>query len=385
MSFLSVLESYPPPLVEDLLRQARTRSAGAVLGKESPGEMDFLTLLADCDDSTLESMAQCARRITRQRFGNAVVLFTPLYVSNVCDNLCPYCSFGRQFTIERRHLTFEQIREEARAIGETGMRHILMLTGESRAVASPDYLAGAADILAAQFSSVGIEVYPLTEQEYGRMIDLGVDALTIYQEVYGRDTYRRLHAGGPKDRYEFRLEAPERACSRGMHAVTVGPLLGLGDWRIEGFYTYLHVKYLLRAYPGCEIAVALPRVRPLVSDFTVPFPVSDRQFVRLVTALRIAFPSAGITVSTRESKEFRNAIVPLGVTKMSAGVSTAVGGRAGTPSTSQFEIADTRTLDEMRADLLALGFQPVMHDWNVRIPAGERAGCAPRSLNSAAV
>lgn len=325
----------------------------------------LLALMSPAASELLEQCAQRAHELTRRHFGGVVQLFTPLYISNYCQNACKYCSFARQYRIERRHLESDEIRAECTQIAATGMRHVLLLTGEARTPASPEYIAGAAAIAGEFFSSIAIEVYPLHEKEYAAVAAAGVDGLTIYQEVYDRPTYAVMHEGGPKSDYEFRLAAPERACRAGIRSLTIGPLLGLADPIREVFMAAQHLSYIQRTYPSVELSISLPRMRPLVADFPIDYPVSDKLFVQLLTALRIAFPTVGITVSTRESRAFRDAILPMGVTKMSAGVSTAVGGRSGGhASTAQFEIADTRTVEQMRSELQHMGYQPVMHDWH---------------------
>ncbi|MBD3241481.1 MAG: 2-iminoacetate synthase ThiH [Chitinivibrionales bacterium] len=364
MPFTDAIEQYRNFDIDAYLASIDRDKVERVLAKERLSELDFLALLSDAAAGMLEQMAQRAHELTRRHFGNVVQLFTPLYISNYCDNACLYCSFARQYHISRRHLTPSEIEAEAERIAATGMRHILLLTGESRTKAPPQYLAEAVSVCRNHFSSIGIEVYPLAKEEYAALVEVGVDALTLYQEVYDRATYDRLHTGGPKRDYEWRLSAPERACEARMRAVSIGALLGLADCRSEAFHVALHLQYLQRTFPGVEVAVSLPRIRPLVSTFPIEHEVNDRRFVQLLTALRIFYPTAGITVSTRESRRFRDAVLPMGVTRMSAGVSTAVGGRASEGSTTQFEIADTRDVARMRADLLRMGYQPVMHDWH---------------------
>jgi 2-iminoacetate synthase len=367
MSILDVLNQHRAFDIPSFLASCDATRVERVLAKSRLDEKDFLTLLSPAAAGLLERLAERAHELTRRHFGQVVQLFTPLYISNVCENRCRYCSFSAEYAIVRKHLSIDDIRAEAGAVSATGMRHILLLTGEARRVATPEYLADAVRAVKAFFSSVAIEVYPLTEEEYGALVTAGVDCLTIYQEVYDEAVYRRLHAGGPKSDYGFRLQAPERAARRNIHAVTIGALLGLADFRTESFACALHLGYLRKAFPGLEVSVSLPRIRPLVGDFPIEHPVTDREFVQLLTAYRIAFPTIGITVSTREAAPFRDAILPMGVTKMSAGVSTAVGGHTGKSATGQFEIADTRSVDEMKADLLRMGYQPVMHDWSHRL------------------
>ncbi len=378
MSFYKVKETALDGFdIEGFLRSVDRSRVEAVLARSRPDTLDFLTLLSDAAAGMLEPMAQAARALTRRHFGTAVQLFTPLYISNYCENACRYCSFARQYRIDRLHLSLDQIAAEARQIHATGMRHVLVLTGESRSKASPEYLRDAVGVLRPYFSGIGIEVYPLGADEYGMLIGEGVNALTLYQEVYDEDVYAALHQGGPKADYRFRLEAPERACAAGIHALTIGPLLGLADWRREAYHAALHLNYLQRTFPAIELAVSLPRMRPLVREFAIEHPVDDRRFVQILTALRIVFPTVGIVISTRESQRLRDAVLPMGVTRMSAGVSTAVGGRAGKASTGQFQIADTRDVGRMKTDLLRMGYQPVMHDWHHAL-LGERAEAAEK-------
>jgi 2-iminoacetate synthase len=364
LSFYNTIEAYKTFDFDGFFRGVTRQKIESILAGEKLSDLDFLALLSDAAQVYLEPMAQKAYGITRMHFGKAIVLFTPLYISNLCENVCAYCSFARQHTIARKHLTFDEIREESRRIAESGIRHILVLTGESRRIAHMGYLTESVRIIRQAFSSLGIEIYPLTEDEYGELIDQGVDGLTIYQEIYDEAAYRRLHCGGPKEDYHFRLEAPDRAARQGVRGITVGALMGLGDARREAFFTGLHARYLRKTFPGVEISVSFPRIRPLAGDFIPPFPVGDAQFVQTLMAARIFLRNVGITLSTRESGRFRDNVLPLGVTKMSAGVSTAVGAHSSGPSTAQFEIADKRTVGDVKTDLLTMGFQPVMQDWN---------------------
>ena len=334
------------------------------LNRSSLSDKDFLILLSEQADRFLEPMAQTAAACTRRHFGNAVILFTPMYISNYCENVCPYCSFARQHGIIRSHLSRAEIEAEAKRISESGIRHLLLLTGEAPSMVPVSYLEKVITLLRGYFSSVTIEIYPLSAKDYARLITAGADGLTLYQETYVQPRYEQLHRGGPKADYRFRLDAPERACMNGMRTVTVGALYGLADWRTDAFMTALHAAYLQAKYPSVEIGVSFPRIRPQAGSFAPRHCITDRQFVRLLTALRLFLPTAGITLSTRESAAFRMAVLPIGVTRMSAGVSTSVGGHSGNESTPQFEIADSRDVATIKSDLLEAGFQPVTHDWN---------------------
>ncbi|NLG17177.1 MAG: 2-iminoacetate synthase ThiH [Fibrobacter sp.] len=371
MPFTGIISKYDSFDFDSYCDGVTSQKVKNILSRKQISEMDFLALLSPAASQHLEEMAQRAMELTRGHFGNAVVIFTPLYISNYCRNTCPYCSFAAQHHINRRHLSVDEVEKEAENIARTGIRHILVLTGESKEKASVEYLESAVRVLRKWFSTISIEVYPLQEQEYGKVIEVGVDGLTIYQETYNIPLYKELHKGGPKSNYEFRLLAPERACRQGIRQVTVGALLGLYNWRSESFFTALHAAYLQKQFPSVEVSVSFPRLRPLAGDFQVKYPVNDRQFVQIMTATRIFLNSAGITISTRESENFRNSVLPLGITKVSAGTSTAVGGHSGNPSTTQFEIADSRDVSRMRTDLMRMGFQPVMHDWNRKYLEGE--------------
>ncbi|MDD5672531.1 MAG: 2-iminoacetate synthase ThiH [Chitinivibrionales bacterium] len=367
MGFYDVLQQWRSFDFNGFFTEVSATSVEAILAKENLAPLDFLTLLGDAAAPYREAIARRAFKITRRQFGNTIRLFTPLYISNYCENVCPYCSFGCRQTIDRRTLSLDEIESEARAIAQTGMRHVLVLTGEAPAKTPLRYLADVVDILREHFASIALEIFPLAGDGYKELIGHGVDGLTIYQEVYDEYLYKGYHRGGPKEDFVFRLDAPERALKENMRAVTIGPLLGLAQPVSEIFFAALHADYLWKKYPAAELSVSLPRLRPLVGEFKQPFYVNDTQFVRMLIALRLFLPAAGLTVSTRESADFRNNIVSLGVTKMSAGVSTAVGGHLDSSSVGQFEIADTRSVQEVNCDLLARGFQPVMHDWNSKL------------------
>jgi 2-iminoacetate synthase len=335
-----------------------------ILGKETLTPADFLSLLSPAAEAHLEAMAQKAHRLTVAQFGRTMALFTPLYLSNFCTNRCRYCSFNSRNRIDRRQLTLEEVEAEALAISASGLKHILILTGDAPAIASVDYIAECCRVLNRYFTAIGIEIYALTEAEYRRLIDAGADNLTLYQETYNEALYADLHPSGPKRDYRFRLGAPERACRAAMRSVNIGALLGLDDWRRDAFFTGLHAHYLQDRYPETEIGVSLPRMRPHVGGFQPACAVEDRHLVQILTAMRLFMPRAGIAISTRESARFRDRLVPLGVTRMSAGSCTAVGGHTEADNpTGQFEISDERSVPEMAAMLRRAGWQPVYKDW----------------------
>ncbi len=364
MGFYNTYAAYRDGDVPGRMESVSDQDVRRVLGKHNLSTEDFLGLLSPAAMPHLERMAQRAHSLTVAQFGRTMVLYTPLYLSNFCTNSCLYCGFNQNNRIVRRQLTLEEVDTEARAIADTGLKHILILTGEAPAMASLDYIDDCCRVLRRYFPAIGMEIYALSQADYERLIASGVDSLTIYQETYNEALYSRLHPKGPKRDYRFRLDAPERACRSGLRAVNVGALLGLDSWRRDAFFTGLHAHYLQDRYPQTEISVSLPRMRPHAGGYPPGCIVEDRHIVQTMTALRLFMPRVGITISTRESARFRDRLLPLGVTRMSAGSSTAVGGRTVKgASTGQFEISDQRSVPEMVAMLRVAGWQPVFKDW----------------------
>ncbi|ADN01122.1 2-iminoacetate synthase ThiH [Spirochaeta thermophila] len=364
MSVLGVINEWKDFDFEGFFARVRPSRVEVVLAKEGAlSPEDLLVLLSPAAVPFLEAMAVKARRLTVQHFGRVISLYTPLYVSNYCVNRCVYCGFHAGAPVQRRQLSFEEIEREAEAIARQGFRDVLLLTGEDRRRTPVAYIEEAVRILTRLFPSVGIEIYPLEEDEYRRLIQAGVDYLTLYQEVYHPEEYPRFHPGGPKARYDYRLLAPERAARAGMRAITVGALLGLGEWRRETFFTALHARYLSRVFPEVEVGVSLPRLRPCVGGFTAPHPAGERDLVQAILAHRLFAPHCGISLSTRERAFVRDHLIGLGVTRMSAASVTAVGGHATRAEEGQFEVADTRGVREVCEAIRARGFQPVFQNW----------------------
>lgn len=339
----------------------------------------LLVLLSPEGERSIEALAHRAHELTMLNFGKVIHLYTPMYLSNYCDNECAYCGFKRDNAIERRTLDVNEVMAEADFIHRKGFENILILTGGSRKEAPLKYIKDCVKAVRGKFSSVSIEVYELKKDEYKELIDEGVDGLTVYQEVYDEDTYGKVHLSGPKRDYMFRMDAPERALSAGMRTVSIGALLGLGDWRKEAFFTALHAKYLQDKFPAAEISVSVPRIRPQISCFKPACRVSDKDLVQIITSLRIFLPRVGINLSTREGSFLRDHLLPLGITRMSAGSTTKVGGHtvcAAGLASGQFEIFDTRELEEIKKMLSDRGYQPVLKDWvNFWDNVGSRLGC----------
>lgn len=361
--------------MESFVQNVKPDDVRRVLAKHRLEPMDYLTLLSPVASEFIEDMARKAHELTVRQFGKTILLYTPMYLSDHCVNQCRYCGFNASISLSRSRLSLDDVDREAEVISQTGLKHILILTGESRSKSSPEYIGECVKRLARYFTSIAIEVYPLETSEYVDLVRKGVDALTLYQETYDESLYDSLHVSGPKKNYLYRLNTPERACQAGMRAVNIGALLGLDVFHRDTFMTGLHAWYLQRNYPEVDISVSFPRMRPHAGAFSPEHPVSDKQMVQAVTALRLFMPRSGITLSTRETAEFRNNILLLGITKMSAGSCTQVGGRSKTgAATGQFDISDERSVLEMAIDLAARGYQPVYKDWEPLLVVGTHSG-----------
>ena len=327
---------------------------------------DFAALLSGAATSRLEDMAGAAHASTVRRFGRTVQLFAPLYLSNECVSSCTYCGFSAENEIARRTLAVEEVVAEAQALSERGFRHVLLVAGEHARIVGKDYLVECVRAVAPLMPSVSIEVQVWDTATYRRLVEAGCDGLVVYQETYDRTTYEAVHLKGKKRNYDWRLAAPDRGAEAGMRRLGIGALLGLhDDWRTEALAVAAHARALIKRHWRCEVSMALPRLRPAAGLEVLPAdPVDDRSFVQLLCALRLLLPDLGITLSTRETPELRDALIRLGVTSMSAGSHTEPGGYA-SPSDAepQFEVSDTRSPDEVAAVLRAAGYEPVWKDW----------------------
>ncbi|MCT4606159.1 MAG: 2-iminoacetate synthase ThiH [Marinisporobacter sp.] len=364
MGFYDVYKKFKGFDYEGFFENVTELEVQRILNKNKIDIYDFLALLSPKAEIFLEEMAQKAQALSLQHFGKAIQLFTPMYIGNFCINRCAYCGFNVDNGIKRKKLSPEEIEREAISISKMGLKHILVLTGESPKDTPVSYIIEAVKILKKYFDSIGIEVYPLTQEEYEKVVAAGVDNLAVYQEVYNEEIYDGVHLSGPKKDYHFRLDTPERGCKAKMRNVNIGALLGLNEWRREGFISGLHANYLQNKYPDVCISMSPPRIRPHAGCFEDVYPVSDKNIVQYLLALRIFLPYMGITLSTRERESFRDHLIPLGVTKMSAGVTTEVGGHSvEDKGEGQFEISDGRSVDEMKEVILSKGYQPVFKDW----------------------
>ncbi|OQY18908.1 MAG: 2-iminoacetate synthase ThiH [Desulfobacteraceae bacterium 4572_35.1] len=365
MSFADEILRYPAEQVVEQMDATTTTQVEQALAAERLKAKDLTTLLSPAALPYLEQMAQKAHHITKQRFGNIIQLYTPMYLSNECSNGCKYCGFNANNNIPRTTLSIDEIEQEAQIIHDYGFRAILLLTGEHKKMADNSYLEAAVKRIKPLFSSISIEVYPMDTSGYQQMVAAGVDGLTVYQETYDQKLYKDLHPFGKKSNYNYRLEAPDRAGAAGMRRIGVGALLGLGPFATEAFYTGLHAHYLARHYWRSQVSISFPRICPADGGFAPINPVSDEQLVQMVCAMRLLIPDAGLFISTRESAKLRDSLMPLGITHMSAGSCTAPGGHAHKgENTEQFTIDDDRTPEQISEVIHAKGFEAVWKDWD---------------------
>ena len=365
MTFLDIINQYDPQQVRESIEAKNSSDVERALAAERLRPDDLQALLSPAAAVYLEEMAARANRLTLQRFGKNILMYAPLYISNLCTNGCRYCGFSASNQVPRRTLTLDEVWTEAKVLYDLGFRHILLVTGESPKAVDNDYLAACVRRIQPLFSSISIEVYPMETEGYRQMVEAGVDGLTVYQETYDRALYEEMHPFGKKRDYDFRLLTPERGGAAGLRRIGLGFLLGLGEFRSEAFFLGLHALHLSRHYWRTQVSVSFPRIRPADGGFQPLHPVSDRHFVQLLCTLRLLLPDAGLVLSTRESAALRNNLLPLGITQMSAGSCTAPGGYADKDlSTQQFAIDDDRSPEEVCRLIRTSGYEAVWKDWD---------------------
>lgn len=382
--FSDVLPEWPLDEVEAGLASATETDVLAALELAENGRRlnarDFMALVSPAASPYLETMARIARDVTVRQFGRSIQLFTPLYLANYCTNQCVYCGFNTKNHIHRSMLTMDEVEAEGKVIAATGLRNILLLTGDAPKLTGPAYIAEAARRLRPYFPSIGVEVYSMSEDDYRMLVDAGVDSFTMFQETYNEELYLKLHPAGPKRDFRFRLNAPDRAARAGMRSVNVGALLGLDQWRRDAFYTGLHADWIQATYPGVDIAVSAPRMRPHEGSFNDIHPASERDLVQYIQALpalsarrRDHAVHARAPVPARSAhrawhhQDFGGAFPPPW-----ADMPMPAQDVAEEHDTAQFEIADDRDVDQMIAAIEAQGYQPVCKSWE---PLDEAYAC----------
>jgi 2-iminoacetate synthase len=390
VSFVSEFNRLPGAALLERALAASTADVGRSLRAGKVSLADFANLISPAASLCLEELGQRSRALTRQRFGNVIRLFAPLYLSNECINNCQYCGFSRDNAILRVTLSVEEMTREARALQEQGFRNILLVAGEHPKFVSSQYLTDCVRALHAEIPGVSLEVGPMETAQYRPLVEAGADGLVVYQETYDRALYAQLHTAGPKRDFDWRLETPERAYEAGFRRLGIGALFGLGDWRQEALFLAAHADYLLRHCWKAQLTLSLPRLRPCAGEFQPITQMSEGDLAQLICALRLAFPDAGLVLSTRESARLRDGLIPLGITMLSAGSHTEPGGYTGAGrekihhtergrivdlvagaenATGQFTIADERSPGEVAAVLRRLGYEPVWKDWDAALTA----------------
>ena len=379
MSFLKELEAWPPERVRELIGRATPHDVSRALNREVCFPEDLAALLSPHAVPRLEDMAHLAQRLTRRHFGRTISLFVPLYISNVCRSDCTYCGYSRGSGNRgaRRTLTAAEIRTECETLARHGFQNLLLLTGEAPKVSSVEYIAAAVAIAREYFASVSVEVYALDEAGYRDLVAVGLEGVTLFMETYHRETYSQVHLGGQKKDFNYRLGAMERAGRAGVRRLGLGALLGLYDWREDGFWTALRARYLQKDCWQSAISISFPRLRDVPARHSIHHALTDREFVQLMLAMRIFLPEVGFTLSTREQAKLRDKLIPLSVTMMSAGSSTRPGGYStcGEETLEQFEIEDRRSPAEVAEVIRQAGYDPVWKDFDRAFyEAPERVG-----------
>lgn len=363
-SFQNIFEQYNWDAVKRSIYAKTRRDVEVALQKSRRNLEDFKALISPAAKDYLEDMAALSQRLTQKRFGKTIQLYIPLYLSNECQNICTYCGFSLDNKIRRKTLTDREILQEVEAIKAHGYDHVLLVTGEANTV-SLSYFQKVLDLIRPYFSHIAMEVQPLDQQDYEALIRLGLNTVLVYQETYHRADYKKYHPKGKKSNFDYRLETPDRLGRAGIYKVGLGALFGLEDWRTDSFFTALHLQYLEKTYWQTKYAISFPRLRPFSGGLEPKVTMTDRDLVQLICAYRILNEEVELSISTRETEKFRNNIIRLGITSMSAGSKTNPGGYAvEKQSLEQFEISDERTPAEIVQVIRGQGYEPVWKDWD---------------------
>ncbi|WP_335965230.1 2-iminoacetate synthase ThiH [Galbibacter sp. PAP.153] len=363
-SFRDTFEKYPWAHVLESIMDKTSNDVIRALEKPKPSQEDLKALIAPAAKPFLEEMAQKSSIITKKRFGNTMQMFAPMYLSNECQNICTYCGFSFTNKIPRRTLTDAEILKEVGYIKNKGFDHILLVTGEANATVGVSYLKNAIQLIRNHFSNISIEVQPLDQDEYELLIDEGLYAVLVYQETYHEMEYKKHHPKGKKSNFFYRLETPDRLGRAGVHKIGLGALFGLEDWRADSFFTALHLSYLKKTYWRTKFSISFPRLRPFSGGLEPKVAMTDRDLVQLICAYRLFDEDVELSISTRENEKFRDHIVNLGITSMSAESKTNPGGYVvDKQSLDQFEISDERPTEEIATMLRNQGIDVVWKDW----------------------
>lgn len=367
-SFLNQFENYTWDGIKSSIYSKTNTDVERALYSEKRTLEDFKALLSPAAIPYIEQMAQLSNKLTKKRFGKTIQMYSPIYLSNECNNICTYCGFSLDNKVRRKTLSEKEIIAEITFIKQQGFNHILLVTGESNHTVHVDYFLKAMDLIKLQFANISIEVQPLSTEEYSTLHAAGVYSVLVYQETYHQDVYKKYHPKGKKSNFNYRLETPDRIAAAGIHKIGLGVLLGLEDWRVDSFYCALHLTYLQTNYWQTKYSISFPRMRPAEGIIEPNVIVSDKELVQLICAYRLLNEEVELSISTRESEKFRNNIIPLGITSMSAGSKTNPGGYVVAPkSLEQFEISDERNAKEIANLISNSGYEVVWKDWDLAL------------------
>ncbi len=365
MSFKNTFETYDWATLENEIYKVTPKDVENVLRKDKIELEDFKKLISPAAKPYLEAMAQRSNAITKKRFGNTIQMYIPMYLSNECQNICTYCGFSMDNGIRRKTLSDIEILKEVQHIKNLGYDHILLVTGEANKTVGVSYLKHAIELIRSQFSNISIEVQPLDQKDYETLIESGLYAVLVYQETYHKATYKTHHPKGRKSNFDYRLDTPDRLGKAGIHKIGLGALFGLEDWRVDSFYTALHLKYLQKTYWKTKYSISFPRLRPHQGGLAPKVEMTDADLVQLICAYRLLDEDVELSLSTRESELFRNHAIHLGITSISAESKTNPGGYSVEPqSLEQFEISDERSTEEIRQMIQSQGYDVVWKDWS---------------------
>jgi 2-iminoacetate synthase len=365
MSFKNTFDLYDWDTLEKDIYSFTHADVEAVLRKEKMDISDFKILISPAAKPFLEEMARRSHALTKKRFGNTIQMYIPMYLSNECQNICTYCGFSMTNKIKRKTLSDAEILKEVAHIKELGYDHILLVTGEANRTVGVSYLKHAIELIRSQFSNITIEVQPLDQNEYEELIEAGLYAVLVYQETYHKATYKIHHPKGKKSNFDYRLETADRLGRAGIYKIGIGALFGLEDWRVDSLYTALHLKYLQKTYWKTKYSISFPRLRPHQGDVEPKVEMTDSDLVQLICAYRLLDEDVELSMSTRENEVFRNNIIKLGITSISAESKTNPGGYAVAPeSLEQFEISDERSTNEIKEMIQSQGYEVVWKDWD---------------------
>jgi len=364
-SFKAIFDTYSWDEVKRSIYAKTARDVEQALAAPKRTLEDFKALISPAATAYLEPMAQLSQKLTQKRFGKTVQLYVPLYLSNECQNICTYCGFSLHNKVRRKTLTSVEIMQEVAALKAMGYDHVLLVTGEANQTVHVDYFKKVLELIRPHFSHISMEVQPLEVADYEALIPYGLNTVLVYQETYHQEDYRKHHPKGKKSNFYYRLDTPDRLGKAGIHKIGLGVLIGLEDWRTDSFFTALHLDYLEKTYWQTRYSLSFPRLRPFSGGLEPKVEMSDKELVQLICAYRLFNEEVELSISTRESEKFRNNIIKLGITAMSAGSKTNPGGYVVEPeSLEQFEISDERSPVEITAMLKAQGYEPVWKDWD---------------------